>query len=60
MQHEEEMLKKEIETLKSEEQMMQEEHTAYCKRLRQCELADIKEMYEAIRVQKSLPDFRKM
>ncbi len=54
------MLKKEIETLKSEEQMMHDEHTAYCKRLRQCELGDIKERYEIIRAQKSLPDFKKI
>jgi hypothetical protein len=54
------MLKKEIETLKSEEQMIYEEHTAYFKRLRQCELADIKQRYEIIRVQKGLPDFRRV
>ena len=53
-------MKKEIETLKSEEQMIHEEHTAYFKRLRQCELADIKQRYEIIRVQKGLPDFRRV
>jgi hypothetical protein len=40
--------------------MIQEEHTAFFKRLRQSELADLKQRYEIIRLQKGLPDFKRI
>lgn len=54
------MLKREIETLKSEEQMMYDEATTYLKKIRQCELADLKNRYELIRMQKAMPDMRRI
>ncbi len=38
---------------------MIEESSGYLKKLRQCEIADLKQRYEVIRMQKGLPDFRR-
>ena len=39
---------------------MNEEWGWYMRKVRQCEVTELKERYEVIRLQKSLPDIRKM
>jgi hypothetical protein len=55
LQHEEEMLKKEIQTVKLEEQLLIDDQRGYLMRLRHVEVNDIKQRYDVIRRLKAVP-----